>query len=103
MLLIDCPYCGPRDQREFNYGADAQIKRPADPAAVTDQEWHDYIYIRQNPRGPHVELWHHNAGCRRWIKVRRDMVTHEMLGSARMDQDLPAAPNRPVAAEPGKP
>ncbi|MFO1061925.1 MAG: sarcosine oxidase subunit delta [Dongiaceae bacterium] len=31
MLLITCPYCGPRDEEEFSYGGEAHIARPADP------------------------------------------------------------------------
>ncbi|MSP87622.1 MAG: sarcosine oxidase subunit delta family protein [Alphaproteobacteria bacterium] len=92
MLLIDCPWCGPRDQREFNYGGDGTVVRPPDPSAATDEAWHDYIYIRDNPRGSHVELWQHNAGCRRWFKVRRDVVTHEMQGSAPIGRELPPKP-----------
>ena len=31
MLLIDCPWCGPRDECEFSYGGEAHIKRPENP------------------------------------------------------------------------
>ena len=82
MLLIPCPYCGPRDYTEFTYSGDAGLRRPADPAAVSDRDWHDFIYLRDNPRGAHVELWQHSAGCRRFISVRRDTLTHEVSGSA---------------------
>ncbi|MBI4183190.1 MAG: sarcosine oxidase subunit delta [Proteobacteria bacterium] len=81
MLLIRCPHCGPRNQDEFAYGGDATVKRPADPASASDSEWHAYIYVRDNPRGPHEELWHHAAGCRRWIRVRRDTLSHRILAT----------------------
>ena len=81
MHLINCPYCGERAEIEFTYGGDASIVRP-DPATASAQEWFDHIYIRHNPRGPHVEWWQHTAGCRQWIKVYRDTWTHEVLGSA---------------------
>ena len=32
MLLINCPYCGPRPELEFSYGGQAHIARPAEPA-----------------------------------------------------------------------
>ncbi len=48
-----------------------------------------YIYVRDNPCGPHDELWLHSAGCRSWFKVRRDTRTHDILGSARIDEALP--------------
>lgn len=76
MLLIHCPHCGARAQTEFTYGGDATRERPA-PESVTAEEWLDYVYLRDNPRGPHLEWWHHVAGCRRWFKLRRDTATHE--------------------------
>ena len=81
-MLIRCPWCGARDHAEYFYGgdADATLKRPADDASVT--AWHDYVYLRDNPRGPHRELWQHNAGCREWLVVTRDTLTHEVLGVA---------------------
>ena len=37
-----------------------------------------YVYARENPKGWHVEWWHHVAGCRQWIKVVRNTLTHEI-------------------------
>ncbi|MBI4193579.1 MAG: sarcosine oxidase subunit delta [Betaproteobacteria bacterium] len=82
MMLLPCPYCGPRDVTEFTYGGDDGTVRPGDPQAVSDARWVSYVYIRDNPRGPHDELWQHSAGCRRWIRVRRDTLTHQVLSSA---------------------
>ena len=79
MLLIPCPWCGPRAQSEFIYGGDATLKRPA-PGAP-EAAWVEYVYLRDNPAGAHEELWHHSGGCRRWLRVRRDTRTHEILGS----------------------
>lgn len=79
MLLINCPHCGERAQTEFTYGGDATVERPSDPDAITLEAWNAYVYLRDNPRGPHTEFWHHTAGCRCWIKVRRDTLTHEIL------------------------
>ena len=81
MLLITCPWCGPRAQIEFTYGGDAGVARPADPDGVSAEAWLDHVYLRDNPRGPHDEWWQHTSGCRSWIKVRRDTWTHRMIGS----------------------
>ena len=81
MLLIPCPHCGPCPQIEFSYGGDAAIVRPAVPADATDDTWNTYLYLRDNSRGPHDERWHHMAGCRRWIVVRRNVLTHVFEGS----------------------
>jgi heterotetrameric sarcosine oxidase delta subunit len=78
MLLIRCPHCGLRDQVEFAYGGDARAVRPAPDAP--DEAWHAYVYLRDNPAGPHEEYWQHHAGCRQWFKVLRHTVTHEVLG-----------------------
>ena len=51
MLEIKCPYCGKRSQNEFSYGGDAGIKRPDLGKEVSDQQWDDFVYFRNNPRG----------------------------------------------------
>lgn len=79
MLLIPCPYCGPRDDSEFSYGNQAHVARPADPAATSDREWAEYLYFRDNPKGPFAERWMHAAGCRRWFHVVRDTYSHTIL------------------------
>ncbi len=82
MMLIDCPHCGARDVTEFTYGGPAGPTRPVNPAGVSDTQWAEYVYLRDNPRGLHDEVWQHSAGCRRWIAVRRDTLTHEVIVTA---------------------
>lgn len=77
MLLIRCPWCGERAQTEFSYGGDATRERPRD----SEVSWYDYIYIRENRRGLHLEYWQHSHGCRRWFRVLRDTLTHEIHDS----------------------
>ena len=36
MFLINCPYCGEREQVEFNCGGEAHIERPKNPSDLTD-------------------------------------------------------------------
>ena len=78
MLLIECPYCGPRAEIEFSCGGEAHITRPAHPDACSDAEWADYLFMRKNPRGSHREQWVHSAGCRKWFNVERDTVTYRI-------------------------
>ena len=101
MLLITCPWCGPRAQIEFTYGGDASIVRPADPDAVSAGEWLDHVYLRDNPRGPHDEWWQHSAGCRSWIRVRRDTWTHRMIGSGPPGADPAEDGRKPPGSDPG--
>ena len=51
MLLIPCPWCGERDETEFRCGGEAHIARPQQPAALSDDQWADYLFMRSNPRG----------------------------------------------------
>jgi len=85
MLRIDCPICGKRDETEFTYGGDATKVRPAmdetDPA-----QWHEYVFMRDNPRGAHREYWHHGVGCRQWLILERDTLTHE-VGECRLAKE----------------
>jgi heterotetrameric sarcosine oxidase delta subunit len=87
MLLIPCPWCGPRDEAEFRYGGQAHIFYPIDPDALTDEQWADYLFMRDNPRGDFAERWSHAAGCRRWFTVARSTVTHEIGGSYRVGEE----------------
>jgi heterotetrameric sarcosine oxidase delta subunit len=80
MLRIPCPWCGVRDHTEFTYLGDATVKRP-DPESGSDAEWMEYVYLRDNPRGDHREFWHHVNGCRRWLIVNRNTVTHEIASA----------------------
>jgi len=76
MQHFNCPFCGLRDQSEFTYGRE----KAAIPALAADRDaWQRYVYDRENPAGPHAEWWHHNHGCRQWLEIRRDTVTHEVL------------------------
>ncbi len=89
MLLIHCPWCGPRDEIEFKYGGEAHITRPTEPDALSDTEWADYLFMRTNAKGLHRERWVHSAGCRRWFNVARDTVTNEIFASYKMGEKPP--------------
>ncbi|WP_080752145.1 sarcosine oxidase subunit delta [Bradyrhizobium japonicum] len=73
-MRIACPHCGLRDVQEFIYHGDATLQRP-DGLTATEAAMFEYVYVRDNPRGPHEELWYHGS-CRTWLIVRRDTVTH---------------------------
>ena len=76
MLLIHCPYCDEqRAEIEFAYAGEAHIARPLDPAAMSDEDWARYLFIRSNPRGRHHERWRHVHGCGRFFNAVRDTVS----------------------------
>ncbi len=92
MLLITCPWCGPRDETEYHYGGQAHVAHPDDPHALSDEEWADYLFFRENPRGPFAERWVHSTGCRRWFNAVRDTTTYRMLAVYRPDEPRPSLP-----------
>ncbi|KMS67609.1 ferredoxin [Streptomyces viridochromogenes] len=101
MLLIPCPWCGPRDEAEFHYGGQAHVPYPQTPASLTDEEWARYLFFRDNPKGPFAERWTHAAGCRRWFNAVRDTSTNEVLAVYRAGEERPATVEpRPVTSQP---
>ena len=86
MLRIKCPVCGLRDETEFAYGGDATLARPVH-GEPDPQIWFDYVFLRDNPRGPHREHWHHVQGCRQWLTVERNTLTHE-IGDCVLARDV---------------
>lgn len=76
-MRITCPFCGTRDHAEFTYGGDGAINHPPLDAAADD--WHAAVFLRENIRGRQLETWQHLHGCRLWLLVERDTVTHEIF------------------------
>ena len=75
-MRITCPHCGERPLEEFTYLGDAGPKRPTSNDPATMDEWFDYVYLRDNPKGDLLEYWHHSGGCRSWLVARRNTDTH---------------------------
>jgi sarcosine oxidase subunit delta len=92
MLLIKCPFCGPRPEIEFSYGGQAHIERPKDPMSLDDQSWAEYLYIRSNPRGIHAERWRHINGCARFFNVRRNTISDEILATYKIGESPTGKP-----------
>jgi sarcosine oxidase subunit delta len=90
MLRIHCPWCGPRDELEFQWGGQSHIARPAGTA--DDAQWAEYLHYRDNAQGPHCERWVHLHGCRQWFNVVRDTTTHAILAVYRLDEPPPVLP-----------
>jgi sarcosine oxidase subunit delta len=83
-MRIPCPFCGSRDIGEFVYRGDATLVRPEDEDGMFD-----YVYLRSNPMGLHHEHWYHAQGCRNWLMVTRDILTHA-IPAARLVRDAGA-------------
>jgi sarcosine oxidase subunit delta len=92
MLLIECPWCGPRPEVEFAYAGQAYVARPADPADTDAEAWAGYLYLRRNTRGVHAERWHHVHGCGRFCNALRDTTTDRFLATYRPGEPMPELP-----------
>jgi sarcosine oxidase subunit delta len=92
MLLIECPYCGPRPELEFSYGGQAHLARPQRPAELDDQAWSDFLYTRTNVKGVHAERWRHARGCGRFFNALRDTTTDRILTTYETGRPRPDAP-----------
>lgn len=77
MLRIRCPNCGIRDEQEFHYGGELRAEQPSSTA--DDAEWADYLFNRENIKGPHIERWCHSFGCGEWFYTLRNTITHELI------------------------
>ncbi|ASN21914.1 sarcosine oxidase subunit delta [Arthrobacter sp. YN] len=89
MLLISCPNCGPRDETEFHYGGQAHVAYPESPNDLTDREWAEYLFYRENTKGTFAERWVHSTGCRQWFNMLRDTVSYEIHSIYGMGQPRP--------------
>ena len=101
LLLIPCPCCGARPELEFTYGGEAHIARPDDPAAISDEAWAEFLYMRTNPKGVHAERWRHAHGCGRFFNALRDTLSDCFLAVYRIGEPQPDFPT--VALSPAVP
>ncbi len=93
-MIINHPLLGPRDSQEFTYLGDAAlIDRPDWQAEDAMEQFHDYLYLRDNPAGSHRELWFHETGDRSWLVVTRDTTTHDIT-SVELARDVARARGR---------
>ena len=79
MFLIECPWCGKRDQSEFKCGGEADRPRPLNPEELSDAEWADYVFMRRNTKGAHRSLWVHSHGCGQWFVITHDTAKDLIL------------------------
>jgi sarcosine oxidase subunit delta len=98
MLLIACPFCGPRAEIEFTYGGEAHLVRA--PQGASDEEWTAFLYQRQNERGIHAERWRHSHGCGRFFNALRDTGTDQFLAIYRAGEPRPSL--EPELSGPGR-
>ena len=80
MLILTCPYCGQKsEETEFHGGGEAHLKRFG--PGSSDEDFQEYVFIRENPKGVHFERWRHIYGCGKWFHAARCTTTLEIFGT----------------------
>ena len=80
MLLLECPCCGvTADETELAAGGEAHLTRFG--PGSSEEDFHDYLFTRENPRGVHFERWRHAYGCGKWFHAARCTATLEVFGT----------------------
>ena len=87
MLLIYCPHCQEeREEEEFNYAGEADIRRPDTLNEISDEVFGQYLYFKDNTRGLYKEMWVHTMACRKYFNVFRNTQTYQILGSEKLNE-----------------
>ena len=90
MLLIRCPYCEEeRPELEFRGAGEAHIARPANMAAISDEEFERFFFIRENRKGVVFERWRHISGCGRFFNAARDSVSDKFVTTYKAGEPKP--------------
>lgn len=80
MLILHCPYCGvDADETDLHAGGEAHLKRYGPDSS--DEDFEGYLFVRQNPKGVHLERWRHVYGCGKWFLAARSTTTLEVFGT----------------------
>lgn len=91
MLLIRCPYCEEeRPELEFRHGGEAHIARPTDIAAISDDDFEKFFFIRDNLKGVVFERWRHVHGCGRFFNAARDSVSDKFFTTYKAGEKKPS-------------
>jgi methylglutamate dehydrogenase subunit B len=69
-VLIECPFCGPRDGAEFEF------RSTVAPGGVSAAQ---RLYLRRADPARSIEHWQHLRGCRAWLVLTRDLASDEVL------------------------
>ncbi len=80
MLVLTCPNCGvTAEETEFHAGGEAHLKRFG--PGSDDADFEAYLFLRDNPKGVHLERWRHDNGCGKWFHAARSTTTLEVFGT----------------------
>ena len=80
MLILHCPYCGVDvDETDLHGEGQAHLKREG--PGSSDEDFEDYLFMRENPKGVHFERWRHAFGCGKYFHAARCTNTLQVFGT----------------------
>ncbi|MEM7463322.1 MAG: sarcosine oxidase subunit delta [Pseudomonadota bacterium] len=99
MLLIYCPYCQEhRPEIEFQGAGEAHIARPANIADISDAEFAEFFFIRDNTKGIVFERWRHTHGCGRFFNAVRNSVSDKFIMTYKAGEPKPELTEEQIKA-----
>ncbi len=99
MLLIQCPYCQEdRPEIEFQGAGEAHIARPANIADISDAEFSEYFFIRDNTKGIVFERWRHTHGCGRFFNAVRNSISDKFIMTYKAGEPKPELTEEQIKA-----
>ena len=101
MLLINCPYCEEeRPELEFRHAGEAHVARSPDIAAISEEEFEAFFFIRSNTKGLIAERWRHVHGCARFFNAVRDTVSDKFVTTYKAGEPKPDLSKLAAASDP---
>ncbi|MCK0151386.1 sarcosine oxidase subunit delta [Marivita sp. S6314] len=86
MQIFTCPFCGPRDEREFHFVAEQGKVRPDTTQSVSDADWAAYLHTQRNEKGRVREVWMHTT-CDEVFVMERHSVSMEVLATTALRKE----------------
>ncbi len=80
MQVFPCPFCGPRDEKEFHFMAEAGKLRPNTTTEISDTDWATYLHSHRNEKGDVREVWMHTT-CAEVFVLERNSVSMDVIRS----------------------
>lgn len=86
MQIFFCPFCGPRNEREFSFAGEVGKTRPDTTQAISDADWADYLYSQRKSKGHVREVWMHMF-CAEIFIMERNSETMEVIGTTALRKE----------------
>ncbi len=75
-------------------------RAPPDIAAISDEAFEAFFFIRSNPKGLIAERWRHLHGCARFFNAIRDTVSDKFVTTYKAGEPKPDLSKLAAASDP---